>query len=121
MIRRSHKKTSETVSGDNAVKELAAEKVGLDASELLARINEAVEDAQRYKNEMKAASEEDRLVIRLQIFLLQQRILDDAHQLSDAFLEQEKKGKQPELRRQVEAVLARVIYQPVVSHQPSSW
>ena len=102
-------KTSETVSGNNVVKELAAEKVGIDASELLARINEAAEDAQRYINEMKAASEEDRLVIQLQIYLLQQRILDDAHQLSDALLEQEKKGKQPELRRQVEAVLSRVL------------
>ena len=102
-------KTSETVSGNNVVKELAAEKVGIDASELLARINEAVEDAQRYINEMKAASEEDRLVIQLQIYLLQQRILDDVHQLSDALLEQEKKAKQPELRRQVEAVLSRVL------------
>ena len=61
-------KNSETVSGDNAVKELAAEKVGLDASELLVRINEAAEDTQRYMNEMKAASEEDRLVIQLQIY-----------------------------------------------------
>ncbi len=102
-------KTSETVSGNNVVKELAAEKVGIDASELLARINETTEDAQRYINEMKAASEEDRLVIQLQIYLLQQRILDDVHQLSDALLEQEKKGKQPELRRQVEAVLSRVL------------
>ena len=93
-------KTSETVSGNNVVKELAAEKVGIDASELLTRIKEAAEDAQRYMNEMKAASEEDRLVIQLQIYLLQQRILDDVHQLSDALLEQEKKGKQPELRRQ---------------------
>ena len=41
-------KTSETVSGNNVVKELAAEKVGIDASELLVRINEAAEDAQRY-------------------------------------------------------------------------
>ena len=87
--------------------------MGIDASELLARINEAVEDAQRYINEMKAASEEDRLVIQLQIYLFQQRILDDVHQLSDALLEQEKKGKQPELRRQVEAVLSRVL--------PSLW
>ncbi len=102
-------KTSETVSGNSVVKELAAEKVGIDASELLARINEAVEDGQRYINEMKAASEEDRLVIQLQIYLLQQRILDDVHQLSDALLEQEKKGKQPELRRQVEAALSRVL------------
>ena len=106
-------KTSEKVNGNNVVKELTPEKVGIDASELLARINQTAEDVQRYKNEMKAASEEGRLVMRLQIFLLQQRILDDAHQLSDAFLEQEKKGKQPELRRQVEAVLSRVL--------PSLW
>ena len=100
-------KTSETVSNNGVVKELAAEKVGKDASELLASINAATEDAQRYINAMKVASEEDRLVMQLQIFLLQQRIMDDVHQLPDALLELEKKGKQPELRRQVEAVLAR--------------
>ena len=86
-------KVSETVSGNGVVKELAAEKVGEDASELLANINEAVDNGQRYINAMKAASEEDRLVMQLQIFLLQQRIMDDVHQLSDALLELEKKGK----------------------------
>lgn len=50
-------KTSETVSGNNIVKELAVEKVGTDANELLVRINAGVEDLQRYTNEMKAASE----------------------------------------------------------------
>ena len=63
-------KASETVSGNNVVKELDAGKVGLVASELLARINAAAEDGQRYTDEMKAASEEDRLVIQLQIYLL---------------------------------------------------
>jgi hypothetical protein len=102
-------KASETVSGNAVVEELAAEKVGEDASELLVRINAAAEDAQRYTNAMKAAGEEDRLVMQLQIFSLQQRIMDDVHQLTDALLEQEKKGKQPGLRRQVEAVLARMM------------
>jgi small conductance mechanosensitive channel len=37
--------------------------------------------------------------------LLQQRILDDVHQLCDALLQQEKKGEQSELRQQVETVL----------------
>ena len=91
------------------MKELAAEKVGIDAGELLARINETAKDVQHYTTEMKAASEEERLVIQLQIYLLQQRILDDVHQLCDALLEREKKGKQPELRRQVEAVLSRFL------------
>ena len=100
--------TSETISNNDVVKELTAEKVGKDASELLARINAAAEDAQRYTNAMKAAGVEDRLVMQLQISSLQQRILDDVHQLTDALLEQEKKDKQPELRRQVEAVLARI-------------
>ncbi|KPJ76379.1 MAG: hypothetical protein AMJ54_12000 [Deltaproteobacteria bacterium SG8_13] len=54
---------------------------------------------------MKEASAEDRLVIQLQLFKFQQRILDDMHRLADALLELEKKGEQPELRRQVEEVL----------------
>ncbi|MBW2478379.1 MAG: hypothetical protein JRF38_00205 [Deltaproteobacteria bacterium] len=45
-------KTSETVSGNNVVKKLTAEKVGVDANELLARINVAVVDAEHYKNEI---------------------------------------------------------------------
>jgi len=100
-------KTSETVSNNGVVKDLAAEKAGIDASELLASINAVTEEAQRYINAMKVATEEDRLVMQLQIFLLQQRIMDDVHQLPDALLELEKKGEQPDLRRQVEAVLAR--------------
>ena len=99
---------SETVSDNGVVKELAAEKVGKDASELLARINAAVEDGQHYINAMKAASDEDRLVMQLQISSLQQRIMDDVHQLTGALLEREKKAKQPVLRQQVEAVLARI-------------
>ena len=63
--------TSEKVSGGGVVKELDAEKVGKDASELIARINAAAENIQRYINATKAASEEDRLVMQLQIFLLQ--------------------------------------------------
>ena len=101
-------KASEPAAGSEVVKEMSAEKVGIDASELLARINATAEDAQGYLDEMKAASEEDRLVIQLQITFLQQRIMDDVHQLSDALLEQEKKGKQPELRRQVETLLSRI-------------
>ena len=101
-------KTSETIDSNNAVNGLATEKVGIDASELLARINAGIEDLQRYTDEMKAASKEDRHVIQLQIFLAQQRVLEDVHQLSDALLEQEEKGKQPELRREVEALLSRV-------------
>ncbi|MBW2266771.1 MAG: hypothetical protein JRF28_11550 [Deltaproteobacteria bacterium] len=100
---------SETVSDNGVVKELAAEKVGKDASELLARINAAVEDGQRHINAMKAASDEDRLVMQLQISSLQQRIMDDVHELTGALLEREKKAKQPVLRRQVEAVLARIM------------
>jgi small conductance mechanosensitive channel len=101
-------KTSETASANDAVKEMAAQKVGADANELLLRINAGVEDLQRYTDEIKSASEEDRLVIKLQIFLAQQRFLEDLQLLSDALLEQEKKDKQPELRRQVEALLSRV-------------
>jgi len=99
---------SETVGGNGIVKELDAEKVGKDASELIKRINAAAENIQRYITTMKAASEEDRLVMQLQIFQLQQRIMEDVQQLCDALLDLEKKGKHPELRRQVEAVLARI-------------
>ena len=101
-------KTSGTLEGKDVVKELAAERVGTDASELLARINTAVEDIQGYLSAMKDASDEDRLVMQLQIFLLQQRIMDDVHQLTDVLLEREKKGEQAELRRQVETALARI-------------
>jgi len=98
-------KESAPVAGNEVVKEMSAEEVGEDASKLLARINEQVEEGQRLMDAMKEASAEDRLVIQLQLFKFQQRILDDMHRLADALLELEKKGEQPELRRQVEEVL----------------
>jgi small conductance mechanosensitive channel len=102
-------KTSDTVSNTDVVKELAAEIVGLDASELLARINTDLDAGQRYSDAMETASDEDRLVIQLQTFLFQQRILDHVHQLTDALLEREETDREPELRRQVEVALARIV------------
>jgi small conductance mechanosensitive channel len=101
-------KASAPGADSNVVKEMPAEKVGEDASELLARINADVENGQQYLEAMKTASEEDRLVLQLQLFTFQQRILNDIHQLADVLLELEKTGEQPELRRQVETLLTLV-------------
>ncbi|MCD6273842.1 MAG: mechanosensitive ion channel family protein [Deltaproteobacteria bacterium] len=101
-------KTLETPVNNDVMKELASEKVGVDASELLEHINATVKDGKRYINTMKTASDEDLLVLQLQFFSLQQRMINDVHKLTDAMLDQEKKGKQPELRREVEAVLTRI-------------
>jgi hypothetical protein len=101
-------KTLETAVNNDVVKELASEKVGVDASELLEHINATVKDGKRYINTMKTASDEDLLVLQLQFFSLQQRMINDVHKLTDAMLDQEKKGKQPELCREVEAMLTRI-------------
>ena len=90
------------------VNELPPEMVGKRASELLSRINETIASGKRYEKKMTGASEENRLVFQLQIYQMRIRIMDDIHQLADALLELEKAGPEPELREQVEDILARV-------------
>ncbi|MBL0731241.1 MAG: hypothetical protein JJW03_00075, partial [Desulfosarcina sp.] len=101
-------KALDTAGNNDVVKELASENVGIDASKLLEHINATAKDGKRYINAMKTASDEDLLVIQLQFFSLQQRMINYAHKLTDAMLDQEKKGKQPELRREVEEALTRI-------------
>ena len=96
------------IAGNDVVKEMTVEDVGKDASGLLANINANAEKGQRYVDAMKEANAEDRLVMQLQLSLLQQRIVDDIHQLADVLLELEKTDEQPELRLQVEEVFVRV-------------
>jgi hypothetical protein len=99
---------AETSSDSQIVTELPAEKVGERANELLTRINAHLEDAERYNSAMAKASAEDCLVLQLQSHLFRQRALDDVHQLADELLELEKAGQQPELRKQVESLFARI-------------
>ncbi|WP_296825913.1 hypothetical protein, partial [Thiobacillus sp.] len=90
------------------VNELPAEAVGDHANELLRRINRIVADGDRYSAAMKKASKEDRLVLELQLKALQNRAADTILQLADALLVLEKTKPQPDLRRQVEDILAYV-------------
>ncbi len=103
----------EAKADKDIVEELSTEMVGAEASRLLARINRTRAHFKRYEDKIKGASEEDRSVIKLQVFALQQQLMDDAHQLGDALLGQETKEKSPELRRQVEGLFAKIV--------PSLW
>ena len=99
---------SETAINKKNVSELPPEMVGKRASELLPLINDMIVSGKRYEKKIEGANAEERLVLQLQIYNLQIRIMDDIHHLADALLEVEKAGPQPELRGQVEDVLARV-------------
>jgi len=82
--------------------EMPAEKVGERASELLTRIQDAIEQAETYREKMAAASSEDSIVLRIQIGALQLRLMEDVHELADALIELEKAGPQTDLRGRVE-------------------
>jgi small conductance mechanosensitive channel len=99
---------SKTADNKKGVNELSPEIVGERANELLSGINDSIASVKRYDKEMAGASAEDRLVLQLQLYQLRIRIMDDIHQLADALLELEKAGPEPELREQVEDILARV-------------
>ncbi|MBC2742983.1 MAG: mechanosensitive ion channel [Desulfosarcina sp.] len=101
-------KGSPPASDKIQVNELPAEAVGDHANELLKRINRIVADGDRYSAAMKKASKEDRLVLELQLKALQNRAADTILQLADALLVLEKTTPQPDLRRQVEDLLAYV-------------
>lgn len=94
---------------DNAVvSDLGPEVVGEQASKLLARINNTIKKGNGYEAEMQEANQEERLVLTLQLHRLREKIMGDIHQLSEALLEMEKKGPQPELRNEVEDIYNRV-------------
>ena len=82
--------------------ELPVEKVGKETNNLLKRINKAITDLKHYNKAMTKANAEDRLVLRLQMTVMQERVMNDVQKLADTLLELEKEGPQPELRKQVE-------------------
>jgi small conductance mechanosensitive channel len=100
---------AKTASSKKIVEELSPELVGEKASELLSRINDTITSGKRYEKKLASASAEDRLVLQLQIYNLQIRIVDDIHQLADALMEMEKAGPQLKLRDQVEDIFVRVV------------
>lgn len=87
------------------INELPAESVGEKASELLKRINRISSDGKRYTSEMKKASKEDRLVLELQLFSLQNKAAYAVYQLIDELLVLEEKSPQPTLRKEIEKIL----------------
>ena len=88
---------------------LSAEQVGQRANQLIESINAYHATFQHYQQAMKGASKEDELVIDMQIWSLQQRVLKEAHELADVLVELEKKSPQPELRQQIEAIFSGVL------------
>jgi len=91
-----------------SVKDLAPEVAGEQASRLLASINDVIEKGKGYEADMQGASEEDLLVLALQMHRLREKIMGDIHQLSEVLLEMEKKGSYPELRQEVVTIYNRV-------------
>ena len=94
---------------DSTVKEATADETGGKSAELLKRIDVASRNAQRYAGEIKTASGEDRLVLELQLYRTQLRMLDDMHQLVDVVSKVEKTGKQLEIHQKVESMLSTAI------------
>ncbi len=97
---------AKTAGTGQLVRELPAARVGDQASELLKKVNALYKQGAAYTKALKTASREDRLTLELQVSALQKHVLNDVHQLGEALLTIEKSKKQPELRKQVEAVFA---------------
>jgi small conductance mechanosensitive channel len=93
--------------GEPLLVELPAKKVGEQAAELLARINQAVERNAHYKQKLPDASAEDQLVLRLQMSSLLVQAFEDFHELAGVLGELEKEAPQPELRTQMEELFRR--------------
>lgn len=91
------------------LKAVSDEQIDERVNQLIERINSSHAAFQRYKNVLKNASKEDKLVIELQIWALQQRVIDESHQLADELVKLEKKSPQPELRQQIEAIFSRIL------------
>jgi small conductance mechanosensitive channel len=91
-----------------SVKDLAPEVAGEQASRLLASINDVIKQGKGYETDMQGASEEDRLVLTMQMHHLREKVMGDIYQLSEVLLEMEKKGSYPELRQEVVTIYDRV-------------
>lgn len=98
----SAQKSSNDADDKQVVEELSPELVGKQANELLSSINDTAERLGRYEDLMAKASKEDKLVLELQIYKLQKKVMNDVHSLADALLELEKTEQQPKLREEVE-------------------
>ena len=88
--------------------ELSIEQVDKRASELIHKLRLQVENEERYVKQLKTASEEDRLVLDLQLVTVRREITNDVFLLTDLLLKLEQKTPQPELRKQVEELIAYV-------------
>ena len=100
-----------TSTSDEDVKvlgEMSAEKVGKHAADLLTRIVDAVERIDIYREKMTAATAEDSIVLRNQVYAFQLRAIEDIHALADALVKLEAEGPQLELRGDVEEAYVRV-------------
>ncbi len=107
------KQSSKAATKTQSIEELSPDEVGEAASELLKRISHSIKVLKSYDKTKAKANAEDRLVLQLQVSMLQQRTMDDIQKLADTLLEREKTGPQVKLRKQVENIFAGII--------PSAW
>ena len=96
------------VEQKNIIKALPADMVGEQAADLLSRIGADIKTALRYDRALQNASAEDTAVLRLQIYKLRVRIVENVHLLADELLKLEKEAPQPALREQVEQAFTRI-------------
>ena len=87
------------------LKDLTTDQIDNLADELLRKIRLQTDTAKRYVNQMKTASEEDRLVLDLQLISVQREAAKDFPKLIDVLLKLEQKKPQPELRNQVKKLI----------------
>jgi small conductance mechanosensitive channel len=87
------------------IEELTIEQIDNRTDELLRKITLQLDTLKRYANQMKNASEEDRLVLDLQLISVQRESFKDLLQLTDVLLKLEQKKPQPKLRNQVEKLI----------------
>jgi len=91
------------------VKEQSVNTVGADVNQLLKQINHIAAEGKRLNSSMKSASNEERLVVKLQLATLWHQAEKTILQLADQLLKLEKKTPQPELRQQVESIFRQVL------------
>jgi len=100
------KQTADPLENEVPLHEQSVEQVGTRISELIKSINRILATGSRYRASLAAASEENRYVLQLQLWALNQRGLKQIHQLADGLLRLEQNSPQPELRRDVVNIFA---------------
>jgi len=93
---------------DKVISKLPTETVGQQASEILSRINKAIDNGRHYDQVLESASQEDQKVLQLQIYQLRVQIMNDVNALAETLLQMESSGPQAELRTEVEEVFTRI-------------